>query len=1013
MMKKHNLRYLLPAALALLVLFTGVQLVYSEANRRAELAKPSEFMHAQFNANTIANWLANDGLIVSHRKTGNSGMEWPKGSKKTIDFASGIWFAGKDADGVIRTAAAEYSSEFVPGPWGSDPNDKANRIYIINSDGTGDWDSWPVAQGAPVTADGKPKLFGDQTIFWVMNDGNAAQHANVFSTQPMGLEVKCTVFGFNKADPLGNIMFMKFEVENKGGLTLDSCYVALWDDPDLGDASDDLVGCDTTLSLGFCYNGKPVDATYGTTPPAIGMDFFQGPKVGDAYMPMTSFVYYWNGAPDPFGDPEDANQMYFFMKGLTGDGSPYLDHTGNPTKFVFAGDPVTKSGHLDSNPADRRFLMSSGPFTLKPGDKQVIVGSKIIAPGTDNLAAVNALRFFDSYAQNAFDNDFDLPQPPAPVVAAAQEDGKIILSWQDEAGTYQKIESYEKSGYKFEGYNIYQGESVSGPWKLIATFDVVSDFGIIFDNTYDAATGMVLNKPVAFGSNSGITRHIVLDKDKLTGEALYNYKKYYYSVTSYAVNGEVSPKVAESGHKPIMVMPYKAPLGIEAKVKADDLIRSVHSKGVSDGNVIGKVVDALKLTGHTYQVTFKETEEGYVWSLKDKNTGKMLVEDNPNQTGDEDYPIIDGMKVYVTGPPPGMKDWQIPEGSTRRFTWAGADGFHFEGFNGAIGWAQPSTFFGSGYNYPASKLKNVMLVLAKVDKNGNFDPNDPNVSYGYRYMRRAAAPPAKPEFAPFILNPSGGYAYQEFAKNVPLAAFDIENPDKPRRLAVMFMENNVEGGLVDGKWFPGPHTNYDNTASTGPREWLFILDVDYSETPNPDYFGDLTQLELPIMWWLAVNRRGEAEFSPGGTGQDKFVILANHINSENDVFELTPPAPVRGPEVAKLQLDRINAVPNPYWAWSPNETQPTQRIIRFTNMPANGATIRIFDLAGNLVRVITDADRQKQGSLGTAYAEWDVRNAADVPVASGMYIVHIEIKDVGEKILKLAVINRDERLLYY
>jgi len=109
----------------------------------------------------------------------------------------------------------------------------------------------------------------------------------------------------------------------------------------------------------------------------------------------------------------------------------------------------------------------------------------------------------------------------------------------------------------------------------------------------------------------------------------------------------------------------------------------------------------------------------------------------------------------------------------------------------------------------------------------------------------------------------------------------------------------------------------------------------------------------------------------------------------------------------------INIVPNPYWAWSENEKIPTTRIIRFTSMPLNGATIRIFDLAGNLVRSITDSDREAQGSLGTAYAEWDARNAADVPVASGMYIVHVSIKDVGEKILKLAVINRAERLLYY
>ncbi|RQW07089.1 hypothetical protein EH222_07730, partial [candidate division KSB1 bacterium] len=237
--------------LALLLTSTNVGLADKRVGADVDfLRKAAEFQHAQFDGNTIADWLANDGLIVSHRKTGQSGMEWPKGSGKTIDYASGFWLAGKSPDGDIRSAVAEYASEYVPGPYGGNPDDTANRIYIINSDGSGDWDSWPVAQGAPVNDDGTPKLIGDQTMFWVMNDGNAEQHANVWSTKPMGVEIHCTVFGFNKTDPLGNIMFIQFELINKGGITLDSCYVGLWDDPDMGDASDDLVACDTTLSLG-------------------------------------------------------------------------------------------------------------------------------------------------------------------------------------------------------------------------------------------------------------------------------------------------------------------------------------------------------------------------------------------------------------------------------------------------------------------------------------------------------------------------------------------------------------------------------------------------------------------------------------------------------------------------------------------------------------------------------------------------------------------------------------------
>ena len=982
-MKKISKMFLLILMFALIVAATGIKLGYTKANRSADarsLAKAADKGHEQFNGNTIADWILNDGSIVSYHKTGSSGMEWPKGSGKTCDFASGIWLVGKDQQGSIRTAAAEYSSEYVPGPYGV-ADGPQYRIYKINSDGTGDWDDWPVDQGAPVDENGDPKLIGDQTLFWVMNDGDQAAHANVFSTQPMGVEVRTTVFGFNKADPLGNVMFFQFEFINKGDITLDSCYVGFWDDPDLGDASDDLVGCDTTLSLGYCYNGGPVDATYGTTPPAIGMDFFQGPMVDGAPLPMTSFVYYWNGARDPFGDPEDGLQMFNFMKGFTSDGSPYTDDAGNPTKFVFAGDPVTGSGHLDSSPADRRFLMASGPFTLAPGDEQTVVGSKIVAPGTDNLSAITALRFFDSYAQNAFDNNFELPQPPAPKVTATQDNGKIVLTWQDDDELYKTIENYSFSGYNFEGYNIYQGESQSGPWKLIATYDVINEYGIVFDKVFDPETGMVLEKPVAFGSNSGLTRNITIDSDKLTGFPLYNYKTYYFNVSSYALNPGVSPKVAESGVKAVSVMPYSAPLGIETRADVNDIITAEHVAGSSDGEVKAAVIDPVKLTGHTYQVTFDTLAGGYVWNVTDKNTGQKVVDSWSNQSGDEDYPIVDGMKIYVTGPPFQAKDWDYQ--GTRWVSGVNWGGAIF--FGGAdIG----PNFFGS--SLAPSELKAVELRFV-ADTTGG--PEDGWQSKGAVYWRDA------------------GYAFAGIGY-LPFTAWDISDPDNPRQLNICFVENMKDdgtGGNHNLRWDMG---GWDGSAykdpALGGREYIFIMDSDYNG--GVDYNDDNWGPVSDVLFAIWPHQRGshpylEADF--------QMQMYPNIINNEQDIFELTPPAALTGASVAEAQLDLINVVPNPYWAWSPNEKQPTTRIIRFTHLPEKGATIRIFDLAGNLVRVITDADREKQGSLGTAYAQWDARNAADVPVASGMYLVHVTVEGVGEKVLKLAVINREERLIYY
>ncbi len=55
-----------------------------------------------------------------------------------------------------------------------------------------------------------------------------------------------------------------------------------WTDPDLGNASDDYVGTDTTLDMIYVYNGDNEDEGsdgYGTAPPALGISFLQGPLV--------------------------------------------------------------------------------------------------------------------------------------------------------------------------------------------------------------------------------------------------------------------------------------------------------------------------------------------------------------------------------------------------------------------------------------------------------------------------------------------------------------------------------------------------------------------------------------------------------------------------------------------------------------------------------------------------------------------------------------------------------------
>jgi hypothetical protein len=66
--------------------------------------------------------------------------------------------------------------------------------------------------------------------------------------------------------------------------------------------------------------------------------------------------------------------------------------------------------------------------------------------------------------------------------------------------------------------------------------------------------------------------------------------------------------------------------------------------------------------------------------------------------------------------------------------------------------------------------------------------------------------------------------------------------------------------------------------------------------------------------------------------------------------------------------------------------------VRITNLPQK-VKIKIFTLSGHLVRTLDKDDP-------TTVIDWDLRNRAGVPVASGVYIFHIDAPGIGEKVLK-------------
>lgn len=96
------------------------------------------------------------------------------------------------------------------------------------------------------------------------------------------------------------------------------------------------------------------------------------------------------------------------------------------------------------------------------------------------------------------------------------------------------------------------------------------------------------------------------------------------------------------------------------------------------------------------------------------------------------------------------------------------------------------------------------------------------------------------------------------------------------------------------------------------------------------------------------------------------------------------PVVVTGP--AERNVESVIVVPNPYRGRERWDTPGTKRI-QFQNLPAR-ATVKVFTVAGDLVRELSKTDPQSGG------LDWDLKNADGRDVTSGIYLYHV-LSDQG------------------
>lgn len=519
---------------------------------------------------------------------------------------------------VSNTPGAQLDESLVPEaikswPGNGDPAYNQGHYlapFIENTsagnvaDGSYDWrqGDYPayILSGQPVCSD---VLLGDQTLWWVFNDAGNVHDETGGAT--IGLEVRAQAFAFATLDEINNMTFYKFQIINRSTFQLDQTYFGAWVDPDLGKYDDDYVGCDVGRGLGYCYNGDANDEGvqgYGTNPPCVGYDFFEGPvadandlkdndrdnfvdEAGEKII-MSKFVYYDNDFSD-FGNPESAEDHYNYLKGIWKNQVPMTyggnGHTGADTcNFMFPGDSdptgwgtngVPKSPWDEYNagntPADRRFIQSAGPFTLAGGAVNFITTGAVWARASSGgqLGSINLVKLADDKAQALFDNCFAIVNgPDAPDMAIRELDKELLLSISNPINSNNYKENYKErdafikfdtigdTNYVFEGYQLFQlrDETVSiteihnnDKARLVAQCDISNGVGKIVNQYFNGELSVF--EPVLEVTDNGNldkglshTFRITTDQFASGNSTLINHKTYYYTVIAYSYNASES-----------------------------------------------------------------------------------------------------------------------------------------------------------------------------------------------------------------------------------------------------------------------------------------------------------------------------------------------------------------------------------------------------------------------------------------------------------------------------------------
>ncbi|MBI2619053.1 MAG: hypothetical protein HYW57_03135 [Ignavibacteriales bacterium] len=667
------------------------------------------------------------------------------------------------------------------------------------------------------------------------------------------------------------------------------------------------------------------------------------------------------------------------------------------------------SNELLNRPGDNVLVFGSGPFTLEPGATQRFSIALMMGNDLQDLLlnAETAQRVLEANYQ------FAAP-PPKPNVTAVAGDKKVTLYWdtiaEDAVDPLTNLND-------FEGYKIYRSEDptfadvftitdangnpfLGKPMQqqgILAQFDLVNEWSGLHPVEY-LGRGVKYN----LGSNTGLVHEYV-------DSSVFNGRTYYYAVVSYDHGStlfgvEFAPSESQASIKQdpvtneiqfdvntVGVTPGPLPSGYSpAMVGVNFLAERIN--GISTGPVFVKVLDDLAVPdGLTYQVDFFlkdsltlaynvrslsystdriQSRDTLFVPLGKRNIDvpSVVVRGASGNVVDPSNYVVDGPRGLIRGTLAGA----LPSGAAFDVTYQYFAVFLSTRFNNED---DNSTFDGMKIY-----VKDVPLGIDSTNS-GWIMVNNTNLAARVHKPVTLGASPFTPVPRDFEIrwNSTDTTAAGKWAspadtvltatgQRIVVVPFKIYNVSDAAGFRVV-----VGGATADSMWRPG-------------REIVIL---------SPDN---------PIRTYVS------ATFSAPSTGQavlptqgNVYVVRSSRPFEPGDQYQFTTQAVKFDEARAKNELDNIYVVPNPYVVYSTLEglgrtaTRRGESNLQFRNLPPK-CTIRIYTMVGELVDTIVKDDNK-------SHADWSLLSYEGHRLAYGIYIYHVEVPGVGEKIGRFALIK--------